>query len=1211
MSLSFISNGPAGPNTLAVSAEELAASEAEAEFESFGVDITPVPSVISTGVPPAIANSMATGNASGFDFTVTIVDVDGNVVSVDPNSADFNEEAATIAAITEAALTQWGTFINGADGAVIDVELTVDVLEEGTIAAAGPNGFFFTDTFLDNFIDENGNGVLDEGETVVIESVTAAELQSGEDLNDEDADLNITVNSDVLDSGDFHIDTVTFDPVTGEASVTFADEIPANLIDLFSVLLHEIGHGLGFVALRDTPTEDLFPFTTPDGIDVFLGTLLDTFTNISNPDRVTFDGPATVAAYGEGVVLETATGDGGSDLSHFAGETAGFDTRLALLNPFVLRGDRVEIGALELALLQDLGYDVDIPDDLSLVNQLDSIADDELPVFSTSAVTSSVNGDDLLFTINADNTSVFTSIASSVGVSITGAGATQSQRILINGSETSQTIAFSLEDLVGPDLDSFVGTQELSVDIRFFNPAQAALGNGTNEQTETINTGVSFTGDTDAGNTISAGNSVDIIFGRGGNDQIDGNGGNDQINGGAGNDRLLGGVGNDTVNGGIGIDVITGDSGNDTLFGDSGNDTVNGGAGNDIVNGGTGNDRLIGGTGNDILLGGDGDDIISDTIGTNTLNGGAGNDRLIGGSQVDNLNGGTGNDILVGGDGNDTLNGAADDDTLNGGAGNDRLIGSLGDDTVNGGVGLDVITGDGGNDLLFGNDGNDTVIGGDGADILNGGAGNDRLIGGNGNDTLNGDTGDDRISDIGGNNTLNGGSGNDIITVTAGTNILNGNTGDDRLAGGTGVDNLNGGTGEDFLTGGDGNDILNGAADDDILQGGLGNDRLIGNTGNDTASGGDGADVITGDAGNDVLFGNDGNDTVNGGSGNDIVNGNAGNDRLIGGDGNDTLNGGSGDDIISDTTGTNTLNGEAGNDRLVGGAQVDRLNGGTGNDILIGGDGNDTLDGGANDDTLNGGVGNDRLIGGTGDDTANGGSGIDVITGNDGNDVLSGNDGNDTVNGNDGNDIVNGNAGNDRLIGGEGDDVLNGGTGDDVISDTTGTNILNGDAGNDRLVAGDSADTLIGGTGNDLLIGGDGGDTFVFEDGFGADTITDFDVDAASPAGDTIDLSALGVTDISDLTIVQSGTATIITVTGDTENSIRLNNTTATDLTNDNFVFDTVTSAIALGGVEVLFSDAFANTQTAPEDLNSPDIALNFDQENFISDNTLEIFDFL
>ncbi len=157
--------------------------------------------------------------------------------------------------------------------------------------------------------------------------------------------------------------------------------------------------------------------------------------------------------------------------------------------------------------------------------------------------------------------------------------------------------------------------------------------------------------------------------------------------------------------------------------------------------------------------------------------------------------------------------------------------------------------------------------------------------------------------------------------------------------------------------------------------------------------------------------------------------------------------------------------GVAGGYTIANGVQIENATGGSGADtiygnalvnILSGNSGNDTLHGHRDSDILYGGGGADRLIGGRGGDTVIGGTGDDILRGKRGGDTLSGGDGNDL------------------LAGGKGSDTLNGGTGDDILRGRAGKDTLNGDAGTDTLT------------------GGAGVDTFVFTDGTGHDTVTDF-----------------------------------------------------------------------------------------------------------------------
>lgn len=96
------------------------------------------------------------------------------------------------------------------------------------------------------------------------------------------------------------------------------------------------------------------------------------------------------------------------------------------------------------------------------------------------------------------------------------------------------------------------------------------------------------------------------------------------------------------------------------------------------------------------------------------------------------------------------------------------------------------------------------------------------------------------------------------------------------------------------------------------------------------------------------------------------------------------------------------------------------------------------------------------------------------LTGNGAANALTGNSGRNVLIGGNGNDVLAGLAGHDKLVGGNGNDRL-----------------LGGNAG-DTLLGGNGRDTLIGGGGFDRLTGGAGGDTFVFNDGFARDRITDF-----------------------------------------------------------------------------------------------------------------------
>lgn len=64
-----------------------------------------------------------------------------------------------------------------------------------------------------------------------------------------------------------------------------------------------------------------------------------------------------------------------------------------------------------------------------------------------------------------------------------------------------------------------------------------------------------------------------------------------------------------------------------------------------------------------------------------------------------------------------------------------------------------------------------------------------------------------------------------------------------------------------------------------------------------------------------------------------------------------------------------------------------------------------------------------------------------------------------------------------------------------VLGGGNGPTVLDGGNGNDLLIAGNGPTVLIGGAGNDVLIAGSGPNTFVFNTGFGRDTVRQFDTD--------------------------------------------------------------------------------------------------------------------
>ena len=147
-----------------------------------------------------------------------------------------------------------------------------------------------------------------------------------------------------------------------------------------------------------------------------------------------------------------------------------------------------------------------------------------------------------------------------------------------------------------------------------------------------------------------------------------------------------------------------------------------------------------------------------------------------------------------------------------------------------------------------------------------------------------------------------------------------------------------------------------------------------------------------------------------------------------------------------------------------------------------------------------------------------------------------------------------GGRGDDNLLGEGGNDNLSGFTGDDKLLGGAGNDSLRGQDGHDTLEGGSGKDTLVGGDGNDLLTGNFNADRFVFGEGWGDDTITDF---AATVDAEKIDLSGVaaitGFTDLSNNHMSQVGSDVVISDLAG--NTITLSGVTLGDLDANDFIF--------------------------------------------------------
>lgn len=635
------------------------------------------------------------------------------------------------------------------------------------------------------------------------------------------------------------------------------------------------------------------------------------------------------------------------------------------------------------------------------------------------------------------------------------------------------------------------------------------------------------------------------------------------LTGTSGEDTLYGGSGTDTLDGGGGNDSLYGYGGNDTYFfgSGSGQDTVldyDGAAGNlDTIQVGSGiapADLGVTRQGDNLLLTAPG---LTDQLLVQSFF----KERVYQIEQVAFADGTTWDaDSLVdmtrllqqGGNGNDFLRGVS----AGGRGADDLLIGGLGDDTLLGdnlsGLGFggaDKLQGREGHDVLLGRGGDDVLEGGEGHDVLQGDGGltdgfNGQLVGDGdvpGQDRLMGGDGDDSLYGAGGDDNLEGGLGNDLLSGDGGWGFIaftgTAFPGDDTLLGGEGEDVLIGGSGDDLLDGGAGNDILTGGAGNDVFVfgRGYGQDSVEG-------FGRDGdfspttvntlrftSDVSVSDV--SVVRGGDWNQ-------NDLIFQIAGTDdrlrvlEFFGGGYTPLQKVEFSDGTVWDWNAIKSL--------------AASITGAADSDTLTGVDLDETLTGLDGDDILDGGIGADKFIGGAGDDTYVVDNEIDTV-------LEAGDEGTDTVRswvnytlsehvenltlqdafdefgsldqersavfgiGNDGDNVIAGNSVRNVLDGGAGDDTLTGGP----------TEVGGGDGGAGFAVMADfSGEGLSSSeTGDDILIGGEGNDIFLFNFGDGIDTVVDT---AASGQGNRIHFGE-GIL-CEDLTLEHDATTRTLTI---------------------------------------------------------------------------------
>ncbi len=382
----------------------------------------------------------STPTATGFDYTVDVFNFVGAI---------GDAFISPIEMITQAALDVWGQYFNGADGAEINVGVGIFTFgNPNAIASAGPAAFFTIPGTVQNGVE-------------LFEANTIIELRDGIDANGGDFDLIVNINIDFLLTNPF------FDPTPGAV-------VPPGALDYLSILVHELGHGFGMTGLEDrtTPGYQLFdrgffdPAPEGSGFDQWV-------VNIGG--KPFFTGPTAMAVYGGPVPLEFAAGTG-SDFYHFnvlgdLNDTGTFHLRPALMNPFAINGDRVDIGALELAVMRDMGINVVIPENLTLTNSIDFFA---MPTMDV-ARDGSMSGDMASITIELSEIVASSVTPVSVGYTLIGDNGNEvTGRLIFTPGADSAELMFDASELVDAnghgDLNGRIG-------VHLFYAIQASLDN--------------------------------------------------------------------------------------------------------------------------------------------------------------------------------------------------------------------------------------------------------------------------------------------------------------------------------------------------------------------------------------------------------------------------------------------------------------------------------------------------------------------------------------------------------------------------------------------------------------------------------------------------------------------------------------------------------------------------------------------------------------
>jgi len=226
--------------------------------------------------------------------------------------------------LVDAALTYLAQFVRFAG--TVDIVIEVGGTATGRISG-GPDDLVALDQTFDG--------------RQLVQTALLAESLTGTDLHPDRTDLRIRIPADPMT-----LATLWFDP---DIASGFNRNPPDHKVDLFSVLVHEVLHGMGVIGYRNVATGAL----TGD-----FATVYDSMVRIEG-DSAWFGGAAVRELLGGEAALMLG---GSQGIYHLGGGEDAHDSAQPWLEADSLngyhfaRGERYQIGRLDLAILADLGW---------------------------------------------------------------------------------------------------------------------------------------------------------------------------------------------------------------------------------------------------------------------------------------------------------------------------------------------------------------------------------------------------------------------------------------------------------------------------------------------------------------------------------------------------------------------------------------------------------------------------------------------------------------------------------------------------------------------------------------------------------------------------------------------------------------------------------------------------------------------------------------